>query len=185
MSADPAPEAPRRGRAKLVLLAAVFALPFVLATLAWWLDWAPGTTSNYGELVAPPRPVAGAPLDELRGKWVLVSFDAAACDAYCERKLYFMRQVRRAQGKDQDRVARLWLVTDAGRPRAQLLDAIEGTRVEPAGALPALFPAAATPADHIYVVDPLGNLMMRFPREPDPSRMLKDVQRLLKLSQIG
>lgn len=181
----PPPDAVRRGRLKLALLALFFAAPFVLAWLAWWLDWAPGTTSNYGELITPARPLAGAPLDRLRGKWVLVTFDAAACDAYCERKLYFMRQVRRAQGKDLERVARLWVVTDGGQPRAALLAAIEGTVVEPGSAADARFPAAGALADHIYVVDPLGNLMMRYPRDPDPSRMLKDLQRLLKLSGIG
>jgi hypothetical protein len=179
------PEPARRGRAKLALLAAAFALPVVLAALAYVFDWAPGTTANYGELVTPPRPLGGPPFDALRGKWVLVSFDAAACDAYCERKLYFMRQVRRAQGKDQDRVERLWVLTDDGRPRAQLLAAIEGTRVERNVALAARFPAAASHADHLYVVDPLGNLIMRYPRDPDPSRMLKDLQRLLRLSQVG
>jgi cytochrome oxidase Cu insertion factor (SCO1/SenC/PrrC family) len=168
-----------------VLLAAVFALPLALATLAWWLDWAPGTTGNYGELVTPPRPLAGPPFDALRGKWVLVSFDAAACDAYCERKLYFMRQLRRAQGKDEPRVERLWVLTDAAQPRAELLAAIEGTRLARDPGLAARFPAAASHADHLYLVDPLGNLMMRYPRDPDPSRMLKDLQRLLRLSQVG
>ncbi len=67
--------------------------------------------SNYGELLAA-KPVSG--FEPLRGKWVLVTFDAAACDAYCEKKLYFMRQVRRAQGKDMDRIERLWVLTDAG-----------------------------------------------------------------------
>ena len=183
MSAGPEPA--RRGRARLALLGAVFGLPLALAALAYWLDWAPGTTANYGELIAPPRPLAGPPFDALRGKWVLVSFDAAACDAYCERKLYFMRQVRRAQGKDQDRVERLWVLTDSGQPRPELLAAIEGTRIGRGGSLAAPFPAAAAHADHIYVVDPLGNLMMRYPRDLDPSRMLKDLQRLLRLSQVG
>jgi hypothetical protein len=89
------PDPVKRGRVQLALLGLFFAAPFALAWLAWWLDWAPGTTSNYGELITPARPVAGAPLQALRGKWVLVSFDAAACDAYCEKKLYFMRQVAR------------------------------------------------------------------------------------------
>ena len=157
------------------------AAPVVLGTAAYFLGWTPGTASNYGELIAP-RP---APLGELRGNWVLVIFDAAACDAYCEKKLYFMRQVRRAQGKDMDRVERLWLLTDGGKPRAEVLAAIEGTRVsvpqDPS--VPGSFPG--NPADHIYLVDPLGNLMMRFPRDPDPSRMIKDLQRLLKYSRIG
>jgi len=164
-------------RNKLFLVAAVCAAPIVLGTAAYLLGWAPGTASNYGELITP-RPVS---LGELRGKWVLVTFDAAACDAYCEKKLYFMRQVRRAQGKDMDRVERLWVLTDGNKPRAELLAAIEGTRIAAFSAQG--FPG--NPADHIYLVDPLGNLMMRFPRDPDPSRMVKDLQRLLKYSRIG
>jgi hypothetical protein len=174
-----------RARAKLVLLGLFFAAPLLLAWLAYRMQWAPGTRSNYGELISPPRPLAGAPLAALRGKWVLVSFDAAACDDYCRKKLYFMRQLRRAQGKDQARVERLWLLTDAARPPAGLLADFEGTRVEPAGALAARFPVSGALSDHLYLVDPLGNLMMRYPREPDPSRMLKDLQRLLKVSGIG
>ncbi len=167
-------------RAKLLLIFLACAAPFVLGWAAWFFGWAPGTTGNYGELIAP-RPLAGEPLAALRGKWVMVMFDAAACDAYCEKKLYYMRQVRRAQGKDQGRIERLWIVTDGGTPRADVLAAIEGThlsRTSPAG-----FPGELR--DHIYLVDPLGNLMMRFPRDPDPSRMLKDLQRLLKYSGIG
>lgn len=181
----PPAEPSRRGGAKLALLGVFFAAPIALAWLAVWLDWAPGASANYGELVVPPRPLAGPPLETLRGKWVLVTFDAAACDAYCEKKLYFMRQLRRAQGKDRDRVERLWLLTDGDRPRAALRAAIEGTHIAPAEALAARFPAAGAVSDHIYVVDPLGNLMMRYPREPDASRMLKDLQRLLRLSSIG
>jgi hypothetical protein len=178
-------DAVARARLKLALLALFFAAPLVLAWLAYHLDWAPGTRSNYGELITPPRPLAEAPLAALRGKWVLISFDAAACDAYCQKKLYYMRQLRRAQGKDQERVERLWLLTDAGRPPPGLLAAFEGTRVEPAGALAARFPVSGALTDHLYIVDPLGNLMMRYPRDPDPSRMLKDLQRLLKVSGIG
>ncbi len=162
---------------KLVLVALVCVAPLILGTLAWFYGWAPGAAGNYGELIAP-RALSGAPFEALRGKWVLVSFDAAACDAYCEKKLYFMRQVRRAQGKDIARVERLWVLSDAGAPRPELLAAIEGTRIAPSS-------DAALSPDHIYVVDPLGNLMLRFPRDPDPSKMLKDLQRLLKYSRIG
>ena len=158
---------------KLVLIALVCAAPIVLGTLAYVMRWSPGAASNYGELLAP-TPVSG--FEALQGKWVLVSFDGAACNTYCERKLYLMRQVRRAQGKDMDRVERLWVVTDGGKPRAELLPGIEGTRL---ANLPAKqFPGNAF--DHIYIVDPFGNLMLRFPRDPDPSKMIKDLQRLLK-----
>jgi hypothetical protein len=167
-------------RLKLVAVLLVCASPFVLAWAAWHFKWGTGSAGNYGELIAP-QPRSEPAFQELRGKWVLVTFDAAACDAYCQRKLYFMRQVRTAQGKDQSRIERMWVITDGGAPRPELLAAIEGTRitrVRPDG-----FPG--NPVDHVYLVDPLGNLMMRFPRDPDPSKMLKDLQRLMKYSQVG
>ena len=117
-------------------------------------------------------------MKDLHGKWVLVMFDAAECDASCEKKLYYMRQVRRAQGKDMDRVERLWVLTDAAKPRPNLFPVIEGTRF--ARLSPEGFPGDT--GSHIYLVDPYGNLMLRFPRDPDPSRMIKDLQRLLKYS---
>lgn len=177
------PEKKRSGRAKLALLALFFLLPVGASYLIWWLDLAPGTAGNYGTLL-PPRPAALPPAGELKGKWVLVQFDGGACGARCERKLYFMRQVRRAQGKEMPRVARLWLVTDKVAPRAEVLSAIEGTLVVPAPA-GLDFPAEQSVSDHIYLVDPLGNLMMRFPREADPSRVIKDIQRLLRASSFG
>lgn len=167
-------------RLKLAALFVACAAPFVLGWAAWYFNWGTGTPGNYGELIAP-RLVSGSPFDEARGKWVLVSFDAPACDAYCERKLYFMRQVRTAQGKDQARIERLWILTGPGTPRPELIAAIEGTRIARTSA--AGFPG--NPPDHIYVLDPLGNLMMRFPLEADPSRMLKDLQRLMKYSRFG
>lgn len=192
LPADPV----KRGRVKLLALAAFFALPVLAGYVAYFLDLAPGGRANYGLLIAA-RPLPdpqlqdanGQPirLSELRGKWLLLQFDAGNCDAYCERKLYFMRQVRKALGKDTPRVERVWLLTDAQRPKQALLEAIEGTLlVRAAGsALAAEFPAENATTDHIYLVDPLGNLMMRYPREPDPSRMLKDLQRLMRVSRIG
>ena len=172
------PDNPRkRARLKLLLLAAFFVLPVAASWLAWRLELGTGAAGNYGTLIAP-RPVALAPLGALKGKWVLVQFDGGACGTGCERKLYLMRQVRRAQGKDMERIERLWLVSDAGAPRADLLAAIEGTRV-------VMLEDPAFTREHIYLVDPLGNLMLRFPRDPDPSRMIKDLQRLLRYSRIG
>jgi hypothetical protein len=168
---------------KLVLLGAFFILPMVASWFVWRFDLVSGTTGNYGTLV-PPRPVLAAPAAPLKGRWVLVQFDGGACGERCERKLYIMRQLRRAQGKDMQRVERLWLLTDSAQPRAELLAAIEGTVIAPAPA-GGDFPAEGSVLDHIYLVDPLGNLMMRFPRDPDPSRMIKDLQRLLKVSRFG
>ena len=168
---------------KLFAILAVCAAPIVLGTLAYVFRWTPGASGNYGELISP-QTLATAPFDAMRGKWLLVTFDASACDARCERKLYYMRQIRKAQGKDQDRVQRLWLLTDDGTPRADVVAAMEGTLMARAtAAMAKQFPGI--PSEHIYVVDPLGNLMLRFPPEPDPSKMLKDGQRLLKYSRIG
>jgi hypothetical protein len=171
-------------RNKLVLIGLVCAAPLVLGTLAYYLRWEVGAPSNYGELL-PPRELSGPPFEpRLRGKWVLVAFDAAGCDAWCEKKLYYLRQLRRAQGKDMERVVRLWVVTGGGAPRAELLQAFEGTEVFHAGyKFVHRFPGNA--ADHLYLVDPLGNLMMRWPRDADPSRMLKDLQRLMKVAASG
>jgi hypothetical protein len=166
-------------RLKLAAVVAVCAAPFVLGWLAYEYHWFSGQSGNYGELIAP-RPLGGA-LVPLRGKWVFVTVDAAACAAACERKLYVVRQVRRGQGKDAERIERLWLLADGGKPRAELLAAIEGSHVVPA--TPELF--GALPGNYIYLVDPLGNLMMRFPGDPDPSKLIKDLQRLLKYSRFG
>lgn len=192
LPADPV----KRGRIKLLALAAFFALPVVAGYVAFFFDWVPGNTANYGTLI-PARPLPDATLQgvdqrpfkvsEWRGKWLLVQFDAGACDGYCERKLYFMRQVRKALGKDMTRVERVWLLTDEQAPKPRLLEAIDGTRLVRAASRVFVdeFPAERSNTDYIYVVDPLGNLMMRFPRDPDPSRMLKDMQRLMKVSGIG
>jgi cytochrome oxidase Cu insertion factor (SCO1/SenC/PrrC family) len=166
---------------KLGLVVVVCAAPVVLAWLTYQYRWGAGKSGNYGELI-PPRPVAG-PLAPLRGKWVLVTFDAAACDAACEKKLYIVRQVRRAQGKGAERIERLWVVTDAERPRLHLLAAIEGSRIANDSDFGKSFPGKTR--EHIYLVDPLGNLMLRFPSDPDPARVIKDLERLLKASRFG
>lgn len=193
---EPTPSQIRASRLKLLALAAFFALPVVAGYVAYFFDLVPGGTGNYGTLI-PARVLPDATLQgfdgrpfkasELRGKWLLVQFDSGACDAYCQRKLYFMRQVRKALGRDTSRVERVWLMTDGRAPDPRLVEAFEGTRLarDPEGRFSGGFPAAQSRADHIYVVDPLGNLMLSFPRDPDPSKMLKDLQRLLKLSGIG
>ena len=169
-------------RLKLATLFAVCAAPFVLGWLAYEHRWISGETANYGELIAP-RPLAGA-LAPLRGKWVFLTVDAAGCAAACERKLYVVRQVRRGQGKDAERIERLWLLTDGGKPRAELLAAIEGSHLAAADAeLLKSLPGNAP--EYIYLVDPLGNLMMRYPSDADPARLIKDLERLMKYSSIG
>jgi len=168
----------------------------VAASYLIYYFWPPSQTVNYGELVKPRRlPDArlaladGTPfqLASLRGKWVLAMVDSAACDAYCERKLYFMRQVRLAQGKEMERVERAFLITDSAMTVPEKLAPYAGTLLIRAagGDVLELFPAQGARSAHIYLIDPLGNLMMRYPPEPDPRRMIDDLKRLLKASRIG
>ena len=179
------PDQKGRGRLKLGLLGAFFVLPMVAAWAIWRFDLAPGAAGNYGTLLSP-RPVTVPALAALKGKWVLVQLDSGACAAACERKHYFMRQVRRAQGREMTRVERLWLVTDSVAPSSALLAAIEGTVVvSDSAAQSKAFPAERAASEHIYLIDPLGNLMMRFPIEPDPARVIKDLKHLLKFSGFG
>jgi hypothetical protein len=142
---------------------------------------------------------AGAPLPgttpppqappTLRGKWFLVMADGAECDARCERKIWQLRQLRTMQGKEMERVERVWLVDDRGEPAARLHEPFAGTWVvrQPDPALLAALPLAkgAELRDHIWLVDPLGNLMMRYPPDADASRIRRDMTRLLKYSRIG
>jgi hypothetical protein len=110
-----------------------------------------------------------------------------SCDAACVRQLYLMRQIRIAQGKEQSRIERLWVLTDGDEVAPALLLDYPGLHMwRPADpAFVGQFPAAGDRAAHIYLVDPLGNLMLRFPADPDPKRMMKDLKLLLKASQIG
>ena len=177
-------------RAKLLALIALFLAPIGASLYAYYVV-RPGPNANYGELIPPrpahlgalrfvtPPPAGAAALAE---HWVLVAADAAACEAACVEKLTTMRQVRLALGRNASRVARL-LVVDGGPPDAALL----------ADGLVAGRPEAALPADdamlrdrgHIYLVDPRGDVMLRWPAVPDRKRMLKDLERLLRASQIG
>ncbi|MCC7486536.1 MAG: cytochrome c oxidase subunit I [Burkholderiales bacterium] len=194
MKATEPGQAPRRSRTTFWLILLVAAAPVAASYFAYFL-WRPASTVNYGELIVP-RPVSGialarpdgTPFDlsALRGKWVLVAVDAGSCDAECERKLVYLRQLRLTQGKNRDRVERAWLVSGAG-PVAGVAARFPGMLVLRASGpgLAEAFPAPRAASDHIYLIDPLGNLMMRFPRDPDPKGMTRDLSRLLKASASG
>lgn len=183
----------RRKPYALWLILAICAAPIVASYVAYYF-WPPAGHVNYGELLEP-RALTDAGLErtdgsafrfaDLRTNWILLSVDDAACNERCRLKLVYMRQLRLAQGKDAERMQRVWVVSDEGTPDPRLLEQHAGLHIVRArgkGALAAL-PASASPAAHIYVVDPLGNLMMRFPADGDPRRMLKDLARLLKHSK--
>lgn len=194
-SASNAQSDPRPGRIKMLAIAALCLAPFVAALIAYYF-WQPPGGMNYGALI-PARPLIDPPLrhldqrgfrlSELKGKWILLQFDQAACAAPCKTKLYSMRQVRLAQGREMERVERVWLILDESPLETQLMREYDGTRMLRASGSPLLaaFPPSDGLRDHIYLIDPLGNLMLRFPKDADPRRMHKDLARLLRASRIG
>lgn len=186
----------RRYRVLYVLVAVCLAP--VLASYLIYFAFPPAGRTNYGDLIEqrtlgdlPVRLQDGAPYDlrDLRGKWLMVSIDRAACDDACRNHLWQMRQLRLATGKDAERIERAFLVVDAEPLETLLMREYDGTHFLRAdrAALTPQFPAAegARIEDHVYLVDPLGNLMLRWPRNADPQRMKKDLQKLLKASRIG
>ena len=181
-------------RAKLVLLASVFVLPIAASLLVYkYRDAEP--TANYGELLLPPAQVSPQPFEggesgrfrfaDLAGKWVLLVSDSGDCPQACTEKLLTLRQVRLALGRDAGRVARVFVVDDLRRPAAGALKEFDGTLVAFTPAGMSLPPGAGNDRAHIYLVDPRGNVMLRWPASGERKRILGDLKRLLKASQIG
>ncbi len=191
----------RLGRVKMLLVLLVCASPVIASYLTYFVIRPEGRT-NYSELIVPTRPVPPAlelPLTDLqglpvtaaslRGQWLLVVVADAGCDAACEKALLLQRQLRETLGKERDRVDKLWLVTDSQPVRPEVLQAIgSGTPATvlrvPRDALARwLEPAPGHGLEqHLFVVDPMGQWMMRVPADPDPARLKRDIEKLLRAS---
>lgn len=186
----------RKSRRTLLVVAAVCIAPFV-ASWALYFIWQPSGRVNYGELVegvtlptgalAPAGGGKSFDFAQLRGRWVFVTVDSGACDDYCQKKLWKMRQVRMTQGKYLERIERVWLLNDTQIVAAAVMKEYGGTWIANAqgDAVLKAFPHRDALRDHIYLADPLGNVVLRYPKDADPSRMKKDLERLLKVSRIG
>jgi hypothetical protein len=184
----------RRERLKLLALAAVFIGPLLLAFgLYLGQEWLPTRSVANGELIAPPlelpnNPFSAASGARFRGVWSLVIVAPGECDDTCQKALYETRQLRQALGRDQDRVQRVWVVVSgepdfhyllAEHPELLILDRENSVGAELLSRL------NRQGEVDIFVVDPLGNLMMRFPADLGMRAMHTDMKRLLKASQIG
>lgn len=180
----------------LYAVIAICVAPVLASYLAYYVIPPSGRT-NYGTLITPPRALPpgmrlagldGQPFSfgSLAGKWVMVSAASGQCSENCRSALLQMRQQRLMTGKERDRVERVWLVTDEVPPTAQLLREYEGThivRASSAAVRELLQPDGTTaPEGHVWLVDPMGNLMLRWPQEPDPQKVKKDLARLLTAS---
>jgi hypothetical protein len=190
----------RRQRRVLIGLALLFFAPVGLSFYLYYghSTLQPGRRVNVGELVQPPRPLPASGLtradggaggaDLLLRKWTLLYVGAGACDARCREALYDTRQVRLALDRDMDRVQRLFIASGACCDTALLAAHPDLVVVrQDAAALPllALLPAPAGESGRVFVIDPLGNLMMYYDPDAKPKGMLEDLKRLLRLSHIG
>lgn len=195
-------------RQALVLLGLLFMTP---AFVAWVMHnsseqgWRPQGTTNRGMLVHPARPlalpevmmVAGQSANDfLQGRWTLLYIGDADCDAVCNENLYKMRQIRTAQNENMRRIQQLYLVRDEALPAAltallandykdtavTLMTTDQVQQIAPYFLIDGVSMQAA---ERVYIIDPLGNLMMYYPPDADPGGMLKDLKKLLKYSKIG
>jgi cytochrome oxidase Cu insertion factor (SCO1/SenC/PrrC family) len=192
-------------RRPLWLVLAAFLAPLALAFLLYYgvNGWRPSGTTARGDLVDPPRPLPESSLATpdgaitstrfLRGHWSLVYIGAGSCDARCRKALSRMRQVRLALGDDRTRVQRVFLATGDCCDRSYLesehpglltarLDDAPGARMLAAFTLTERH---VEQSGRVYIVDPLGNLMMSYPPDAPPKGMLEDLKKLLRLSHIG
>jgi hypothetical protein len=205
---DSTEQTPTRSRRQIWILIGIFFAPLLLAFLLYYgvSGWRPAGSTNHGELITPPRPLpevpltatSGAKLDSsiLRGKWTLVYVGDGACDEQCRQSLTLLRQTRLALNDDLTRVQRLFLVTanccDHEYLNGQHVGLISAKADDSAGRqVLNAFPdgARAGQLGRIYIIDPLGNLMMYYaPLEQTAAAkrgLLEDMKKLLKLSHIG
>ncbi|WP_284336888.1 hypothetical protein [Comamonas sp. NoAH] len=189
----------RKGRWKMLAVLVVCAAPVVASYLTYYVI-RPEGRRNFGELIEPQQAMPEGlmastldgqtvPLSSLKGQWLLLSTSSAACNAQCEEHLYLQRQLREGLGREKDRLDWVWLIQDGQQPSPALKNALQTAQVLQVDAQRLstwLQPAAdAQLSDHLYVIDPQGNWMMRFPPGMDKgsaSKVKRDLERLLRAS---
>lgn len=181
------PEQVRRGRMTLLALAALFFVPlFIAFALYYGGGWRPAETTNHGLLYQPAVPLGARWAGE---NWRMVYIGDGRCDAACRDALVVMRQSRLALANEMSRVQRVFVATGECCDRSYLkgqhegLETIDGT--DPALRADLAAFAAPDQAHALYIVDPLGNLVLRFDARENAKGLLTDVKKLLKLSHIG
>lgn len=194
----------------LILLSCI--IPVVAAALLYFVPGLrPEGATNYGAFVMPQRSMPSSAqlplrtldgnsfdLNSLKGRWVLVSADGGDCPDSCATKLHYTRNAHASQGKNVERLVRVWFVTDNETIPQKVLDAYKGTlmlRVDPVALGTFLLGqevrAGADELEremdkYLWIIDPLGNLIMYYPgQETDPVRFRNDIAKLLHVSVIG
>lgn len=188
----------RHGRWKMLGVLLICAAPVIASYFTYYVI-RPEGRRVYGELINPQRSMPAlvgtaldgkpVPLASLKGQWLLVSVAGGDCNDTCQKHLYLQRQLRETLGREKDRVDWVWLVNDTAPPPPLLAPALQQAtvlRLAPDALAAWLVPAEGHPLqDHLYVVDPMGNFMMRFPAAMDRSGAAKakrDLDRLLRAS---
>lgn len=199
----------QRGRWKLLLVLAVCASPMIFSYIAYY-GMMPSGRTNFGALIDPrqhPIPALAATtldarpasLDAWKGKWIMLKVGPAACGKGCMEQMFAIQQLRSMQGKDMERIERVWLVTDAEPLETMLIRQLDDVHMlrAPGDIVARWLPVeqGTDAADAIFLIDPLGNLMMRFPPPPAGAteaqkvahyaKIKKDIGKLLKASAIG
>lgn len=194
----------RKGRFKMMLLLLFCASPVIASYFTYYVIRPSGGQTNYGTLVQPQRPIPPAirvvdeqgvakPLTDFKGKWLMIMVHGSACDVACTEQLFMMRQTRISQGAERDRVVPVWMITDDGPVDARLTEAyndknaaVRFLRASTAD-LDAWLPleSGGDVREHLFLVDPIGNLMMRFPTDPDPAKLRSELMKLLKYNRVG
>lgn len=189
---------PGHGRLKMMAVMLVCAAPVVASYFTYYVI-KPEGRRNFGELINPQKPLPDATattlsadkvnLQSLKGQWLLVSVAGGACDDQCSRHLYLQRQIRESLGREKDRLDRVWLISDDVPVAQQLQPALRDAitlRLAPGDLSAWLAPAAGQQLpNHLYLVDPMGNWMLRFPANLDMASAAKakrDVERVLRAS---
>jgi hypothetical protein len=187
-----------RGRVRMLLVLLVCAAPVIASYFTYFVIRPEGRT-NYGELILPTRSLPALPLrtldgaevaaGTLRGQWLLVVVAPSACDAGCQGRLFMQRQLREMLGRERDRLDKVWFVTDNAPLAVPLRAAVDAgpamtaLRVDREALARWLAPTAGQALeDHLYLVDPMGEWMMRMPARAEPSRVKRDLERLLRAS---
>ena len=188
----------KNGRWKMLLVLLLCASPVIASYFAYYVI-RPEGRRNFGELINPQRIVPNlnaASLDgksvnlqTLTGQWLLVSVSGGACEVVCQTHLYLQRQLRESLGKEKDRLDWVWLVSDAAPIAPAILPALKDAtvlRLPAAQVTSWMQPAPGQQlADHLYLIDPMGNWMMRFPPGLDAAAAKKaksDIDRVMRAS---
>ena len=186
----------RRGRWQALSVILICAMPVLVSYYSFYVIGLSGKA--YGDLIVPTvdipeamslRDLSGQPVTaaSLKGQWLLTVVQPSACDKACENQLFMQRQLREMLGKERDKLDKLWLIPDDEPLRPELQEAVsKGVPVQtlrvPRDQLEAwLKPGEGTALqDHIYIIDPVGRWMLREPANPDPGKIKKDLDRLMK-----